>query len=404
MEDNIKITNQEICNQIDDVLIKNGLKEKSIFNFNNSYTKEELKLVNTIYLECSDSIEDLLKLPNLKVLKIKSMNQDTVVEDNPFLVNHIDDFSTISYLTSLEELTIVNDPNLKSLVLSPLKNLKKLKLCNNRNLEFVLGINELKHLNNILIYGNKKEPKIDPSLYLENTKDAKKNYLDITMYYDFLKKDPKFREKYIEATNNYSTNLEFVEKVGIYNYYVPFRPTATVDLYDKAFELLKSRFAVKFNIGTREKMKSLYDYARKKVEYDYDTLKHRDTNSLQEATEDEQKSYRMSFPNTSYKALVEKRTVCEGYANMLHLLYHMIGVESRVIYCSSHEDFINGLNHAALRVCYHDEDLYIDSDPNWNKEKENFLVSKEEFEKTHVLSLTEKEVKGEENANKRYFK
>ena len=402
--DKIEIENPEVASQIYDLLVCMGIRDHDGFSYDFSFTKEELDLVDCIYLEASENLEDLLKLPKLKKLKIKSMNQDTVVEVNPFRINSITDFSILSYLTSLEELTIVNDPNVETLVLSSLTKLKKIKLCNNRNLSNIIGLDKLKHLENILIYGNKKEPSIDPVLYLNNTRNASKNYLDITMFFDMMKKDNKFKERYLTAVNDFSTNLEFVEKVGIYNYYVPYRPSATIKLYEEARDILSSRMAIKLGLGTKEKIKSLYDYTRKKVKYDYDTLNQRDTNSLYEASSNKQKSYRMSLPNTSYSAIVNKKTVCEGYANMLHVLLHMIGVESRVIYCSSKEEFINGLNHAALRVKYHDEFFYVDSDPNWNKEKENFLVEKNEFEETHVLAASEKEIGNDNYDVKRYIK
>lgn len=406
MEERILISNQEICNQIDEVLIENGLKQKSLFHTTKGYTKEELKQITRIYLECSDSLEDLLYLPNLKVLKIKSSNQETVIEEDPFKVNHISDFSILSYLTSLEELTIVNDATIESLVLSPLQKLTKLKICNNKKLVNIVGLDHLKNLNNILIYGNKKEPQIDPIRYLENTKNAKKNYLDITMFHDMVKRmndeGKSFEDLYLSYTDNYKTNLQFVEKVGIYNYYVPLTPTAMIRLYKKASSIVHS-LGFKMKLNTKDRMKSLYLFARKRVKYDYEALDSRDTNSLLDAQKDQRLSYNLSLPNTSYSALVEGKTVCEGYANMLRFLYYMNDIESEVIYCSSPDKFINGLDHAALKVKYHDQYFYQDADPNWgSNDEEFFMATKEEFEKTHILSSLEK---GSDNSDvKRYIK
>lgn len=406
MEERILISNQEICNQIDETLIKNGLKKKSIFDNVKGYTKEELELVTTIYLGCSDSLDDLLYLPNLKVLKIKSANQETVIEEDPFSMNHISDFSILSYLTNLEELTIVNDATIENLVLNSLQKLTKLKICNNKKLVNIVGLDRLKNLNNILIYGNKKEPQIDPIRYLENTKDAKKNYLDITVFHDMVKRmnnDGKsFEDIYLNYTDNYKTNLQFVEKVGIYNYYVPLTPSAMLRLYKKAKNIVNS-FGFKMRLSTKDKIKALYLFARKKVKYDYEALDNRDTNSLVEARNNKRLSYNLSLPNTSYSALVAGKTVCEGYANMLRFLYYMNDIESEVIYCSSPDEFINGLNHAALKVKYHDQYFYQDADPNWgSNDEEFFMATKEEFEKTHILSSLEK---GSDNSDaKRYIK
>ncbi len=402
MEERITINNQEICNQIDQLLIEEGLRSHSLFNTPAGYTKEELNKVTMIYLGNSTSIEELLKLPNLKKLKIKSSSQDTVIEEDPFAINHIADFSLLSYLTNLEELTIVNDPTIEKIVLSPLKNLKKIKLCNNPHLKSIIGLDQLKNLKNILIYGNAKEPQIDPLAYLENTKEAEKNYLDITMFYDMCEENSEFEKLYLKYIDNYETSLKFVEKVGIYNYYVPFQPTATIKLYQEAEDIIQKP-RVRFRLSTKEKIRALYLIARNKIKYDYETLDKRDVKSLKEAMQSEQKSYRLSLPNTSYSALVEKKSVCEGYANMLHLLFHMCGINSRVIYCSTPENYMNGLDHAALKVEYHDQWYYLDADPNWGKDDEEFfMVEKEEFEKTHVLAASEKE--SGKNDVKRYYK
>ena len=90
---------------------------------------------------------------------------------------------------------------------------------------------------------------------------------------------------------------------------------------------------------------------------------------------------------------------------MLRLLLHMNGIESKVIYCSRPDEFINGLNHAALKVKYHNEYFYMDADPNWaSDDNEFFMLTKEEFKKTHVLSAIE-EVKGCDSYDvKRYIK
>ncbi len=405
MEDRIMISNQEICNQIDTLLIQQGYKRQNIFNTVKGYTKEELNLVTTLYLECSETLDDLVNFPNLKILKIKSSNQDTVIEKDPFTVNSISDFSILSYLTNLEELTIVNDVNIKQLDITPLKKLTKIKLCNNPNLEKIEGLDKLMHLDNILIYANKKNPKINVMQYLENTKEAKKNYLDITAYFDMCEQNDIFEEVYKYYKDSYYTNLQFVEKVGIYNHYVPIVGVDT--LYKRAKEVIKLiPFIDKFS--SKDKIKFLYKYARTRIKYDYDTLNHRDTNSLLKALESKQKSYQFSMPNTSYSALVGRKTVCEGYSNMLHILYHMIGIESRVIYCSRPDEYINGLNHAALKIKYHDEYFYQDADPNWgNNNEEFFMVEKKEFEKTHVLAASEQQVESSdknENDVKRYIK
>lgn len=402
MEERVTINNQEICNQINQLLIEEGLCSHSVFDTPTGYTKEELKKVTTIYLENSTSIEELLKLPNLKTLKIKSSSQDTVIDENPFTINQIADFSILSYLTNLEELTIVNDPTIEKIVLSPLKNLKKIKLCNNPHLKSIIGLDQLKNLKNILIYGNEKEPQINPLTYLDNTKEAEKNYLDITMFYDMCEANPAFEKLYLKYIDNYETSLKFVEKVGIYNYYVPFQPTATIKLYQEAEDIIQKP-RVRFRLSTKEKIRALYLIARNKIKYDYETLDKRDVKSLREAMQSEQKSYRLSLPNTSYAALVEKKSVCEGYANMLHLLFHMCGIDSRVIYCSTPENSMNGLDHAALKVKYHDQWYYLDADPNWGKDDEEFfMIEKEEFEQTHVLAASEKE--SDKNDVKRYYK
>ena len=117
---------------------------------------EDLEIINT-YM---GKIDELEKLPNLRNLKISSVNMRTMKKSNfmtsddrynyEFKLSGIKDFSVIERLGKLEFLQIDNEENLRKINTENLKNLVSLKLRDNPNLKEVRGLDfneELSELN-----------------------------------------------------------------------------------------------------------------------------------------------------------------------------------------------------------------------------------------------------------------
>ena len=107
---------------------------------------EDLEIINT-YM---GKIDELEKLPNLRNLKISSVNMRTMIKGKLITpddrynyeskLSGIKDFSVIERLGKLEILQIDNEENLRKINTETLKNLASLKLRDNPNLKEVRGL------------------------------------------------------------------------------------------------------------------------------------------------------------------------------------------------------------------------------------------------------------------------
>ena len=119
-----------------------------------------------------------------------------------------------------------------------------------------------------------------------------------------------------------------------------------------------------------QKVQKIYDYICKNVEYDYTNL--------------ENESYKLKY--TAYAALVNKTSVCQGYANLLYRMLLEAGIDSRIVTGVSTE---NGERHAWNIVKLEDKYYYLDA--TWdapiavnNGTYEYFLRGTADFKK-HAL-------------------
>jgi hypothetical protein len=79
------------------------------------------------------------------------------------------------------------------------------------------------------------------------------------------------------------------------------------------------------NDGEYEKVRKIYDYIVNNVRYDYDHLS--------------DSSYLLQY--TAYAALIQGKSVCQGYAMLFYLMTHEVGIQSRII-----TGIANGGEHA----------------------------------------------------------
>lgn len=85
---------------------------------------------------------------------------------------------------------------------------------------------------------------------------------------------------------------------------------------------------------------------------------------------------------------------------MMHYLLNSVGVKSKTISCSADLDSKvvgDNSNHSVIKVEMGDDWYYFD--PTWDAQKnvlKNFMKTKNEFSRNHVLSMTEDQVKSPE--------
>lgn len=157
----VRIDNINLAMLIKKELEKKGIEKDKKLGLQ-QFKKEELEQIEDLEIINTNigKIDELEKLPNLRNLKISSVNMRTMIKckmmtsDDRYnyesKLSGIKDFSVIERLGKLEILQIDNEENLRKINTENLKNLVSLKLRDNPNLKEVKGLDfneELSELN-----------------------------------------------------------------------------------------------------------------------------------------------------------------------------------------------------------------------------------------------------------------
>lgn len=288
------------------------------------------------------------------------------------------DYSGINGYTKLKTLIITHNNNIKKLNISNLQNLENLIIVDNKNLNEINGLSGLRHLNKIIIVGNNIKEVDDINSYAYNTKKSQMNILDVNMYHYL------HREKF-DVSNS---NINFAEKVSVGELYI-LNQSMMQELYNNATSIIHS--LIKQDMNDLEKTMVIYKYIVSNLSYDYENLNKRN----EYVKTNEIKIYDNTFKdiNTSYKALKNKKVVCEGYANLFKFLLNIVGIEARNVKCFIKNDnrpFVF-YDHVASKVKIDNKWYYCDS--QLETDPSNliyFMKGLGEFSKTHELPVLAK--------------
>lgn len=228
-----------------------------------------LKRLSLVLISAED-ISALSSLVNLEFLYI--MGVDIV------------DLSSISKLVNLEEI-IMNGVQVSDL--SPLSNLNNLEslYISGDNVQDLTPLSNLTNLKELTVYGDKITD-LNP---LANLKKLTKLLVGGNSIYD------------------YSPVKDILVKSG-FDYY------ETQATYDHALEIIKN--IIKDDMTELEKEKAIHDWMVLNVRYDHE-------NYISKTIPAE--SY------TSYGALVNHVSVCQGYTSATRLLLNIVGIENTVV-------------------------------------------------------------------------
>ena len=346
--------------------------------------EEFLEIVecNKTYFNYPQHLSTLLINPQIQIYyldELKYLKTINIIGDNSDYESQIIDYSAINQFKELEVLTIENAKNIKSLDVSDLEHLHTLVLLDNKNLEKINGLENLKELERVIIVGNKIKKIKNLDQFISNTKDAKIVRFDINMYHYIKDFD-------IMKTTN---NIEYAEKISVGTIY---NLTAEMmkELYEKGQEIIRRIIAD----NKKEIAREIYKYLVETLTYDYETLEKRNK-YIQEGNKIGMFKNNFKDINSSYKALIENKAVCEGYANAFKYLTNMEGIETENIIC-----FLNKTNmpfeyynHTASRFKINGKWLYCDSQID-DKSLKYFALTRKQFEESHKLQpeLTRKSV------------
>lgn len=412
MDNEIIVNDMSLASLLRDTLEKNGNrnpKYSSMMDYK-KFTLEELSTIKSLKLEgsrCKD-ISALKYCTNLRELSIVSANAkdiNTNLSDDAkynYLLkkNNIKDFSAIEGLENLEFLTISYDDNLTHLDISNLKNLASLDLDHNPNLVEVKGLESATELSDLTLYGNSISHSFDlPSLVRDGMLSNVE--LDFDMY-PLLRQEYPDIDEFLSEQQKFGVNCKWQENLS--NIRTNQISTSRISQMDKkAQEILQS--IIEPDYSDIEKVSAIYAYITQNVQYDYESLaaaKGERNSAYEEAKNNlsERISTILDRRQSSYNAILQGKGVCEGYTNMMHYLLNSVGVRSKTVSCSANLDSKAvgaNSNHSVIKVEIGDDWYYFD--PTWDAQEnvlKNFMKTKDEFSKNHVLSMTEDQVKSPE--------
>ena len=188
----------------------------SVFPFDSSFAEEELALIDSITMTSNDCFDEISKLNNLKNITIMGIDYIDSDFDNSY--------SEIFKVEKLESLSINEVTNIEYLDLTNLKELKKLILVNNYNLNKIDGLSNLKSLEKVVICGNGITNIDNPIDYVKNTSNARTNILDVILFATCFPRDSKARKYlssqiYLQRSNiKFGEMLEFNRECYTLNY------------------------------------------------------------------------------------------------------------------------------------------------------------------------------------------
>ena len=356
------------------ILVDGYLQAKGVMRYKKiwdddycQFSEEQLNVIEDLVLTDAITLNTIELLPNLKSLTIKSCDFTNVAAEIDLnstpAVNTITDFSNISKLKKLEKLEIINDVNIVKLDITELKNLKELVLADDPNLKILLGLDKLKNLEKVVIYGTDIVSTFDLGEYIVNTIQTKTNLLDINMYQSLIRHDLDNAKKLSRLYDMGETNIEFAESIALFDY-ATLSPKLLEEM-NQRYDMILQLYPLPENATDEEKVKYVYDFVCNFVKFDYQGLKERNhsineyISNYREIPEFLKRKY--SMIHTSYNALINKKANCEGIVNLMNFMLKNLHVKCFNVHCLDVKTNYNNLcNHAMIRTFQNNEWKYTD--------------------------------------------
>jgi len=358
---------------------------KSLLPFDSTFTEEELEKVESLVITNCDGLEGIEKLFHLKSLSIIGVNLNSF-QENFHLQNHIQDFTPINQISSLETLNIFYNGEIEKLDVSFLSNLKNLKLFCNSNLKRIIGLDTKKQLESVSICGCPVADVGNIRTYIENTQDTAINIWDIGMFPRLLK-DPSIRNYIKSRMYDNLTNLSFGEHIYFHDEVYVMDWYQMSDMYNRASRILRELQIEQ--LEDKKKAQCIYEYIIKHLQYDYEGLEYRDKNyRFFQDMSGEEKAYfmrRLATINSSFGAITRKKVVCDGYVNLMRFLLSICGIASRTVICRKEERL-----HSAIK--FQVDEIWYYADPEQDqrlKSMQYFGLTYSEFSTIYELAPQE---------------
>lgn len=317
-----------------------------------------------VYISSITKLSSISRFSDIQRLNICVMDP---LEFNDELIIDTEDLKTLS---NLKKLSIENDDHIEKLDVSNFVDIESLLISSCHMLKEITGLKYLTNLKELVIYD---VPNVDRTFYDEiisliGHHNLNRFVIDISSYLIF-------NEEELEILRN--SGVLFSEKIGfsdnyVYTYSMMEKFNSKVlNIYYKLHKLYKTRDEV---------LRSMYSYV-KSINYDDASLSKRHQYS-QEGGSFKKFDNRYKSINSSYKALMKKKAVCEGYVNLLKYFYALENIELYPVFC----DYKHS-SHVAAKAFIDGIEVYFDPELDHRfKNSNNYMISKDEFERNHSIN------------------
>ncbi len=379
-------------------------RDKRFKDYDLRFTKSELASIKKLKLN-DDTYKDLSELRycvNLEDLEISSSNARSISSNglsssekhfNYYKTKiQANDFSFINELKNIKYLRIEYVDGLEKLDVSNLDHLAILELEGNDNLTEIVGLSDRKELENLVLLRNGINKGFDLEKLLNNSLSEFK--LDFDLFPILSGANPNLERMVFGRGEVYS----WIETIGDRRYN-SILTNRMKEMDNKVKSVLNKLIA--YDYSDIEKIAAIYSYLIQHVKYDYEALRasknadDKDKFSKTRGNGWETVDKILDREQSSYNAIMEGKSVCEGYSNLMHYMLKSVGVESKSIFCAeAGKDFVStNSNHAVLRAKLGDDWYYFDPTKDTDKESiEYFFKTKEQFSRTHSLSVSEENI------------
>lgn len=378
------------------------------------FTQEELDLIKKLEIinPVRNSILGIENLRNLESLKISTLSSSEYAY-SPITIKDTSIYA-INKLKKLRNLEIINQNDIDYIDLTGMDNLEFVTIVGNNHLCELLGLDTLKNLASINIYGNEELYSIDH--LREAIKQSFLGELELdTIYYPELIGYDIRTDTYDQEMISHLEQIvdcHFSEIVTNKPTKIPFSAMKKVD--EKCRNIVKdirSRAT-----GVKETVIGIEKYLAENVEYDRDGLT---DNKRRAGTPVEINGMKLRMTqgfkygtNGSFNAIMYNKCVCEGYTRAMRYLLKLCNIKSRAVACIAGANQIESVTYndrvistRNLSNGYHSiinitDEFALYCDPCWDacryqQGDETFkycLLNKEEISKTHTLSFDENNI------------
>lgn len=355
------------------------------------FTREELDQITELHINNPqpNCLSGLEYCHNLIKLTINS-SYDPYKDQNPSITDK--DIKTISKITSLTELNINNQSKITWINLNNLTNLRTLRITKNNHLEEISGLDKLKKIVELNIYGNKELYEIDylKELIASNSLDSLE--LDVLNF-----------PEVVDLKTNLSKilNCRFIEVV---------HPKGELSYNYDVIKLFHNKcLTIIDNISSIAKNKKqiiilLEKYLAENIFYDYEAIANKNRAHIENGT----KRGLNNGTQSAYNAIMYNSCVCEGYTRAMQYLLKILKIKTKNVYCIGGKDRIkinknyhNQIElpddgyHSIIRVELNNQIYYCD--PCWDSCSYHrgdtslpyCLKSKKDISNDHTLSFEE---------------